>query len=299
MQKTVFIHTNAKQMVGAIVSRHSLKRNSSNPDGFDVRILSQEDFPFFSRFEGRKFLRGGNWRVWQNDDLQSFTPLRFSPPEIMNYEGRAIVIDPDVFAVRDVNELFDRDMGSKSIFAKPRPGHKGKAHYVATSVMLLDCARLTHWNMEQQFEALFSGDLDYEDWIELRREPIESIGHLEPFWNDFDHLGPDTRLLHNTKRRTQPWKTGLAIDFTNRPGWFLRSLGFGTYKRKGSYLPHPDRRQEQFFFALLGECLETGAITREQIEAEMAHDHVRHDALQVIDRVPPVDEILQKAGEAA
>ena len=47
MKNTVFIHTNAKQMVGAIASAYSLKRNSRNPEAFDVRITSREDFPFF------------------------------------------------------------------------------------------------------------------------------------------------------------------------------------------------------------------------------------------------------------
>jgi len=63
-------------MFGAIVGRHSLKRNSANPDAFDVKIISQEDCPVFREFEGRKFLRGGNWRVWESADLQSFTPVR-------------------------------------------------------------------------------------------------------------------------------------------------------------------------------------------------------------------------------
>ena len=59
-------------------------------------------------------------------------------------EGRAIVVYPDVFAIGDINELFDRDMENKAIFAKPRPGYKGHANYVASSVMLLDCAKLKH-----------------------------------------------------------------------------------------------------------------------------------------------------------
>ena len=299
MKKTVFIHTNSKQMVGALVGRHSLKRNSADPDSFDVQITAQEDFPFFQEFEGKQFLRGGNWRTWQNDDLQSFTPVRFMPPELMGYEGRAVVIDPDVFAVGDINELFDRDMGSKSVFAKPRPGHKGKENYVASSVMLMDCAKLTHWNVQRQFEDMFEGKLDYENWIELRTEPLESIGHLESYWNDFDRLAPDTRLIHNTKRRTQPWKSGLPIDFTNRPNKLLRMLGVSGYKKKGTYLPHPDPRQEQFFFALLKECVDAGDVTVPQIEAEMAGNHVRHDALEVIERVPSVDSILDGLREAA
>jgi hypothetical protein len=299
VKSTVFIHTNAKQMVGAIVGRHSLKRSSADPDAFDVKITSQEDFPFFREFQGRKFLRGGAWRTWDNADLQSFTPVRFMPPELMGYDGRAIVIDPDVFAVGDIAELLERDMQGKAVCAKPRPGHKGKQTYVASSVMLLDCAKLSHWNVRQQFEDMFAGKLDYEDWIELRIEPEVSIGHLESYWNDFDRLAPDTRLIHNTKRRTQPWKSGLPIDFTNRPPWFMRALGISGYRKKGAYLPHPDPRQEQFFFALVRECLDEGDLTPEMLEQEMAQNHVRHDALELVRRVPSVDEVLAEVGAAA
>lgn len=138
MKNTVFVHTNARQMVDAIVGRHSLKRNSANPDAFDVKITSQEDFPFFRELQGRKFLRGGDWRVWDNADPQSFTPARFMSPELMGYAGR----------------------------------------------------------------------LDYEDWIELKAELADSIGHLESRWNDFDRMAPDTRLIHNTNRRTRPGRPG-------------------------------------------------------------------------------------------
>ena len=299
MKNTVFIHTNAKQMVGAIVGRHALRRNAADAEAFDVRILAQEDLPVFAAFEGRKFLRGGTWRVWKNDDLQSFTPVRFMPPEMMGYAGRAVVIDPDVFAVGDITELFARDMQGKAICAKPRPGHKGRESYVASSVMLLDCARLRHWHVQTQFEAMFAGTLDYEDWIELRTEPPGTIGHLEPVWNDFDRLAPDTRLIHNTKRRTQPWKTGLPIDFMNRPPKLMRMLGISGYRKPGRYLPHPDPRQEQYFFALLKECHATGQISDQQIETAMAENHIRHDAVDVMNKAPNVETLLQNLQTAA
>ena len=299
MKKTVFIHTNDKQMIGAIVGRRSLKRAAADPTSFDVRITRAEDFPFFREFEERKFLRGGNWREWRNDDLQSFTPVRFAPPELMGYEGRAIVTDPDVFAVRDVNELFERDMRGAAICARPRPGHKGKATYVASSVMLLDCARLTHWNLRRQFEALFAGEMDYEDWIELALEPEGSIGHLEPHWNDFDRLAGDTRLIHNTKRRTQPWKSGLPIDYTNRPPWMLRKLGFASFRLPLRYLSHPDPRQEKLFFGLLRECMEAGEVTEEMLEREITRRHVRPDAATLVAEAPPVDDVLRPLREAA
>ena len=37
---TVFIHTNPKQQVGALVSQYSFKRNSKTPDAFAVEIVS-------------------------------------------------------------------------------------------------------------------------------------------------------------------------------------------------------------------------------------------------------------------
>ena len=98
----VFIHTNERQMIGARVGEYALKRNSPNAEKFDVRILKTADYPFIRAKEGLPFFRNGVQRVWQYDDLQSFTPLRFLPPEIMGYQGRAVVIDPDIFAVGDV-----------------------------------------------------------------------------------------------------------------------------------------------------------------------------------------------------
>lgn len=299
MKNTVYIHTNAKQMVGAIVGRHSLRRTSADPDSFDVEIASREDFPFFDAFEGRKFLRAGTWRAWENADLQSFTPVRFTPPKLMGYQGRAIVIDPDVFAVGDVNELFQRDMGGKAIFARPRPGHNNRDDYIASSVMLLDCAKLTHWDVEAQFEKMFAGELDYEDWIILAKEPRNSIGFLDNHWNDFDRLTPQTRFLHNTKRRTQPWKTGLPIDFTNRLPWIGKFLPNASFRRRGKYKVHPDPQQEAFFFAMLKECVDTGQITTADIEREMGLDHVRHDALKMLDLCPSVDEVLGLVRAAA
>lgn len=299
MKSTVFIHTNDKQMVGAIVGRHSLKRNSARPDAFDVRITRREDFPFFDEFEGRKFLRAGGWRTWKNSDLQSFTPVRFMPPELMAYQGRAVVIDPDVFAAGDINGLFERDMDGKAVMARARQGHNGRNDYIASSVMLLDCAKLPHWNVRRQFEDLFAGTLDYEDWVVLAREPKGSIGFLENEWNDFDRLSPKTQLVHNTKRRTQPWKTGLPIDFTNRIPLISKLLPENGIKLWGRYKKHPDPRQEAFFFALLKECVETSQISRKEIETEMRHNHVRHDAIAVMDRTAPLDAVLGDIRKAA
>lgn len=292
--RKVFIQTNERQWLGALVSAYSLKRRSANPDAFDVEIMHVRDFPWLAAKEGLPFLRGGVTRVWRMNDLQSFTPLRFMPPKLMDFQGRAVVIDPDVFAAGDINELFERDMQGAAVMGRRRSHKDEKAWQIATSVMLLDCARLKHWQTEQEFDELFRFERDYKDWIVLGHETPENLGVLEDEWNDFDRLTADTRLLHNTKRKTQPWKTGLPVDYTPADKLKkypvlhklnqLRAGLLGEYALLGKYQPHPDPRQEQFFFDLLRECLDKGVISESLVRDEMAKNHVRHDALALVDQ---------------
>ncbi len=295
MAHKVFIHTNHKQWLGAVVSAYSMKRNSPNADKFEVEIIHHKDYPWLHEREGQTYLRDGQKRVWLNDDLQSFTPLRFMPPQLMNYKGRAVVVDPDVFAVGDVWELLSRDMGQAGIMCRPRTGKKGKEGCLASSVMLLDNAKLTHWKPEETFAKLFDFEVDYMDWICLKLELRDLIELFEDEWNDFDKLTPQTKMLHTTKRKTQPWKTGLPVDFRpaekkNLWGLLLRARRhlFGEYALLGHYKPHPDPNIERYFFGLVKECLENGLVTEDDIRREMAQNHVRHDAFEVLERIEPL-----------
>ncbi len=295
MKPTVFIHTNHKQMLGALVSRYSLKKNARDKDAFDVKFIEVRDFACMAEHEGKRYRRDGEMRPWVNEDLQSFTPLRFAPPQLMNYQGRAVVMDPDIFALADITELLERDMGGKAILCRPKSGRKGRKGAWASSVMLLDCAQLTHWQFEKNFDEMFEPDVrrDYMDWVSLKLEDPASIGVLENEWNDFDNLTADTKLLHNTKRKTQPWKTGLKIDY--RPAdtfqlfpprhWLRRARRalFGDYKFAGTYAQHPDPAQETFFFGLVRECLDAGEISEDQLREEIRDGHLREDAFALVE----------------
>jgi len=295
MECKVFIQTNDEQYLGAQVAAYALRRNSRNTDRFSVEILHSRDAHWLKGRIGEKFLRGAEHRVWKKDDLQSFTPVRFMPPKLMNYQGRAVVIDPDCFALADIWELFSRDMQGKALMCCWRPGFKDLPGYRASSVMLLDNARLRHWDAEKTFGELFEFKKDYMKWIKLEYEPDETVGLLEPEWNDFDRLTPQTRILHNTYRRTQPWKTGLPVDFTVRAKkGGLRGVAKKAVKavkrlamgnRPDLYQPHPDLNQERLFFTLVRECLEKGVFDAELVRREMAANHVRKDALDLCQRL--------------
>ena len=300
MKPTVFIHTNAQQYVGAKVAEYAIKKMSPNRDNFEVKILHLEDYPCLYEREGQPHLRGGKKPVWHNWDLQSFTPLRFLPPQLMNYQGRAIVIDPDIFALTDIYELLTRDMEGKAILCrKICPEDNRTAPFYGTSVMLLDCSKLTHWQWEKQIEEMFNFERDYQPWTRLCMEPEDSIGLLEEEWNHLDTLNDRTKLLHNTRRETQPWKTGLPIDF-NRPNqkstipkkwglipvpWIRRTKALiqgKEYYPSHIYFKHPDSNQEKLFFSLLRECLAEGIFTEELLVSEMENNHIRKDTLQML-----------------
>jgi hypothetical protein len=284
----VFIHTNEQQMLGAIVSAHSFRRQSREPERFEIRILRLEETPHLHRREGQRYLRMGKMATWHNDDLQSFSPLRLMVPQVMNYQGRALVTDPDVFSVGgDVLELLESDMGGKAVICRNLPAEKGGgAGKWATSVMLLDCTKLTSWRWDEQVDAMFAGRLDYQRWIQLADQPTGTIGELPEVWNSFDKLEADTRLLHMTERLTQPWKTGLPVDFnmnfqgpSGKLRRWLRDHGWLPAKR---FQPHPDPRQESFFFSLLKECLDLGLVSEDFVRRAVAAGDVRPD---VIDRI--------------
>lgn len=296
MRYKVFIQTNDEQYLGALVAAHALRRNSRHADRFEVQILHYNDFSWLHAREGQTFARDVEHRIWTRDDLQSFTPLRFLPPKLMDYAGRAAVIDPDCFAVADIWDLLSRDMRGKALMCRIRPAIKELPAYRASSVMLLDNAKLTHWDAERTFGELFQFKVDYLKWMKLQYEPDETIGLFENEWNDFDRLAPDTNILHTTHRRTQPWKTGLPIDFTVRvkdlsrypfPKSVLkqvRNLIAPRRPKSEAYLPHPDPNQERLFFGLLAECLAQGIVTEDLVRREMSANHVRHDALELCSR---------------
>jgi hypothetical protein len=198
-----------------------------------------------------------------------------------------------------VGELFKRDLEGKAIWCRPRPGYHKITDPLATSVMLLDCGKLPHWRFADDLEALWSHRLDYLDWINLKREKLDTIGLLEPEWNDFDHLTPETKLLHNTKRRTQPWKTGLPIDFTFRERGLLNFALPIVRMVAPRYTRHPDPNQEAYFYALLADAIDAGAVTEEQVDKEVRAGHVRPDSAALIDRYRgclwPADQAAPRA----
>jgi lipopolysaccharide biosynthesis glycosyltransferase len=297
MKPTLFIHTNEKQYFGAKISEYSFRRFSSHNDEFDIRIINLPDFDMLNSRHLKKYMRQGDLVRFDRNDLQSFTLLRFLPPSLMNFRNRAIVVDPDVFALTDIWDLFDYQLDGRSIAARRILGKDNQRPYFATSVMLLECEKLKHWQWEKDIEDLFAGKIDYRDWMSLFREDPASISVLDDSWNHYDFLDSSTKLLHNTGRITQPWKTGLRVDFSwdsksyldKEADLFKRTLfrlkrWKTNYTKPRRYLNHPDKNQEDFFFSLVRGALESGHITEQDLSHEIKRKNIRPDALKLVEK---------------
>jgi hypothetical protein len=195
------------------------------------------------------------------------------------------------------------DMQGKAIMCRHVSPGDGRKPYWASSVMLLDCQKLAHWRWEQCLEEMFSFRRDYRDWMSLWLENESTIGILGDEWNHYDLLNSQTKMLHNTGRLTQPWKTGLPVDFSSDT-FFKRSLPSSLLhvliaclrsvlgKRRDpvtqlnqTYQRHPDLRQEKLFFSLLQECIDAGLITHDELRVGIERNYIRKDAFAILEDI--------------
>jgi hypothetical protein len=287
VKNTVFIQANAQQMLGAKVARFSILKHLRDKDSLDIKILDVGTMPIFTNLIGKTYKRNGRTLTYTQDDLQGFTISRIMPPKLMGYQGLAVVIDPDIFFLTDVNELFQMDMQGRAI-ACTRYHEKNEWE---SSLMLLDCAKLTNWIPEELLQKFVDNKLDYLDIVRLRMVDPKTILEIPRYWNSFDKLTPETKVLHTTKRLTQPWKTGLPIDFTPSP--MPKIFGIiprePIHKLLGKYPTHfekhPRADVEKFFLALVKESLEAGVISKAEIEEEINQGNVRKDLLEKLGTV--------------
>jgi len=275
----VFICSNKHQMIGAKVSKFSII--SREPElKHSVQVISDKHSEDLKGLYDHTYKNSGEDRVFDGNDLQSFTLLRFLPPKLMSYKGRALVIDPDVFLVKSgLTDLLNKNMNNAAIFSK-----KGmqKGDWVS-SVMLLDCEKLKHWDLSDFIFKLKKGDLDYRDVMNLRLEK-ELILPLENRWNDFDSITDNTMLLHTTQRVTQPWRTGLKVNSYFKPvkpilGFIPRRLVHRILKKPMSdrHIEHPSKVVSDYFFNELNSAVKEGFISKEEIIKAIDHGYIRKD----------------------
>ena len=260
----ILIQTNEMQEIASKVSAASFRKFGFKED--DIFFLDFKKNDLIQSYIGKKYLKNGKLKIFKND-LQSFTLLRFLGPEFLNYNGRALIIDPDVFAIKDPSNIFNQLNDETAIactFYEDLP---------RSEVMLVNC-NLISWNFKKILSDLFSLKVDYKDLMNLSFDKSLNIKKLSKSYNSHDIINPDTILLHTTNRITQPWKEGLNIDFERH---ISRKYKFTQYLKKiiglkynkkifeKTYQRHPeqnviDKFRELFYFAKENNFIHEGDI---------------------------------------
>ncbi len=285
----VFICTNSWARLSALVSRYSILRNSKKQGKFEIEILNEEDSELLKKFDKSQILWGGKLKTWHYRSALSWAFLRLLPPRIMNYQGRAIVLDPDTLVLGEIYELLTRDMGSfRGLTCPPETVDPTKTSQQA-SVMLIDCKKVK-WDLNTLLEGLVRREYDYLDLMRLKLE--NNFGSFEQEWNHFDTLNDKTKLLHYTNTLTRPWLTGVPRGTRYRRVFRLRPIRRVTKllrlpdKLRGLetmyYEENPYPQQRDLWFRYLKECLDRGVITEDFLRKEMQERRLRKDVFEIL-----------------
>jgi lipopolysaccharide biosynthesis glycosyltransferase len=194
MTLVVYIGTEEDQLIPQKVLEYSIRKNATRP--VEVRAVKQE----VERVGGTNF---------------GF--VRFTVPQLNNYQGKAIYLDADQLVFTEINELADLldDEHSIALVNQPKGtfGAKPVGQHNQTSVMAMDCAKLRDWNPDTMFQhvvpnraELAPGQIHYRDFMMLSWFDQNKIQPIDPRWNHFNIVEPDSKLTHFSYVRSQPWR---------------------------------------------------------------------------------------------
>ena len=276
----IIIHTNDSQEIGARISEFSFSKDRTNL--FDIHILNVARTPVEKIFGGTIKRNGIDWSLKRND-LQSFTIARFYAAKQYNSYKRILVIDPDIFYVgNNIDRIFNLNLRGKPIAAV----YSDKRRGWESSAMLVDVDLFLKKHDQNWAQLLREHKLDYTELMSLNYFSKSDVHDLSAVWNSMDALNHDTELLHTTNRITQPWKTGLFLEFNRFPVNSIRykleqallDLGFSSAR----YQKHSSQKVEDCFLHLLRGAYKAGNLNDEVIRKGINKKYIRSDIFSLL-----------------
>ena len=261
----ILIQSNKKQKLASKIAAASFIKQGFTHD--NIKFLEFENNSLLKSKINKKYLRKGKIKTFK-DDLQSFTLLRFYGPEFIDYKGKILVIDPDVFAIKnpkDISNFLDQDNYLACTFINQKP---------RSEVMMIDATKI-RWKFKEIIEKLFNLEIDYDDLMNLSFDKNLKINELDMCYNSHDQITEDSILLHTTNRITQPWKEGLDIDFERYHSKkniikqkIRKFLGLKYNKEiiADKYYKHPNEEVIKKFKELFDYALQHKIINNDEVE---------------------------------
>lgn len=185
----------------------------------------------------------------RNRPRTPFSFQRFLIPQACGHQGRALYLDSDMLVFRDILPLWRQSFGEAQVLTVRAEADAQRP--AQSSVMLMDCSRLD-WTVRDVVDALDEGRFDYEALLhDFAMARVRAC--LEPEWNALErHVPGRTALLHYTDMTMQPW-----VSWSNPLG--------------------------RLWVRALRRALAEGAISRDFVDACVAHGDVRPSLLHQLD----------------
>ncbi len=268
----VYIQSNKYQSISAKVAKYSFERF-----GYEVEIMSLEkNHILLDKINNQ--IKRNNKIVKYKDDLQSFTLLRFYAPFLCKTKNNILVIDPDIFALKDPKELFSEIQNEEFDIACTFYNNNPR------SEMMLINTNNVKWDFNKIIEKLFNFEIDYKDLMNLNFDKNLKIKKISNKYNSHDKINYDTVLLHTTNRITQPWKEGLNINFErNNISYFnlikqliKKILNFNYDKNllTNKFQKHPDEGVRDIVKKLFIEAKNKKIISEKEINNEINNNNL-------------------------
>jgi hypothetical protein len=168
--------------------------------------------------------------------------VRFRVPQLCDFRGKAIYFDADQVVLDDVHELAAELSEPCAVgLVRKIEGTFAGAPVEArneTSVMVLDCEKLRSWDPETLFDPvvpnsapLAPGQIHYRDFMRLAWLEPSLIQEIDPRWNHYNFVRDDTKLVHFSHVRDQPWKRPRHPFADFWQGWLADTIAAGELRR--------------------------------------------------------------------
>lgn len=186
----VFVGSDQAQMAGVKILEFSIKKYAS----MSVTVEAIDDRNIPVPLDPANRTKTG------------FSFSRFLIPQLCGYKGKGIYLDADMQLFTDISKLWNMNFEGKRVLYSYQPTDAGRAPQF--SVLLLDCAKLTDWRINDIIKGFDDGRYSYKDLMQqFCIVPDEyKAATLEPSWNSLEFYEEGvTNLIHYTDMPTQPW----------------------------------------------------------------------------------------------
>ena len=122
--------------------------------------------------------------------------------------------------------------------SRPKPSLPYPIRSHSQSTVWRYCAKLRSWDPKTLFDdvvpndaTLASGQIHYKDFMRLAWFDPALIQEIDPRWNHYNMVREDTKLVHFSHVREQPWKRPEHpfTGFWER--WLVDAMGAGYLRR--------------------------------------------------------------------